>query len=43
MFGGKTRHVWHPIRIFVFVLCPRLDATDSKYTAQEMNLILLYR
>ena len=26
---------------FLFVLCPRLDATDGKYTAQEMNLILL--
>ena len=30
MFGGKTRHVWHPIRTcFFFVSCPRLDATDG--------------
>ena len=29
MFGGKTRHVWHPIRTCFFVSCPRLDATDG--------------
>ena len=29
MFGGKTRHVWHPIRTCFFVSCSRLDATDG--------------
>ena len=29
MFGGKTRHVWQPIRTWFFVSCPRLDATDG--------------
>ena len=32
MSGGKTRHVWHPIRTCFFVLCPLLDATDSRYS-----------
>ena len=27
MFGGKTRHVWQPIRTWFFVSCPRLDVT----------------
>ena len=31
MFGGKTRHVWHPIRTRCFVLRPRLDATDGNH------------
>ena len=31
MFGGKTRHVWHPIRTRCFVSCPRLDAADGIY------------
>ena len=29
MFGGKTRHVWHPIRTWFFVPCPRSDATGG--------------
>ena len=29
MFGGKTRHVSHPIRTWFFVSCPRSDATDG--------------
>ena len=29
MFGGKTGHVWHPIRACFFVFCPCLDVTDS--------------
>ena len=29
MFGGKTRHVWHPIRTPFFVSCSRLEATDG--------------
>ena len=29
MFGGKTRHVWHPIRTMFFVLYSRLVATDG--------------
>ena len=38
MFGGKTCHVWHPIRTRFFVSCPRLDATDgstSFFVAKE--------
>ena len=31
MFGGKTSHVWHPIRTRCFVSCPRLDATDGNH------------
>ena len=27
MFGGKTRHVRHPIRTCLLDSCPRLDAT----------------
>ena len=27
MFGGKKRHVRHPIRTCLLVSCPRLDAT----------------
>ena len=40
MFGGKTPHVWHPIRTCFFVSCPRLDATDgstSFIVAQEQH------
>ena len=29
MFGGKTRHVWHPIRTRFFVSCSRLEAADG--------------
>ena len=29
MFGGKTCHVWPPIRACFFVFCSCLDATDS--------------
>ena len=29
MFCGKIRHVWHPIRTWFFVSCPRSDATDG--------------
>ena len=29
MSGGKTCHVWHPIRACFFVFCSCLDATDS--------------
>ena len=32
MFGGKTRHVWHPVRTCFFVSCLRLDATDGIFT-----------
>ena len=31
MFGGKTRHVWHPVRTRCFVSHPRLDATDGNH------------
>ena len=31
MFGGKTRHVWHPIRTCFFVSCSCLDATDGSH------------
>ena len=31
MFGGKTRHVWHPIRTRCFVSRPRLDGTDGNH------------
>jgi len=31
MFGGKTRHVLHPIRTCFFVSCPLLDATDRNF------------
>ena len=31
MFGGKTRHVWHPIRTRFFVSHPGLDATDGNH------------
>ena len=27
MFGGKTGHVWHPIRTCRFVSCPRLHTS----------------
>ena len=29
MFGGKTRHVLHPIRTCFFLSCPHLDATEG--------------
>ena len=33
MFGGKTWHVWHPIRTrFFFVSCPRSDETNGSIT-----------
>ena len=31
MFGGKTYHVWHPIRTCFFVSCSHLDATDGSH------------
>ena len=31
MFGGKTCHVWHPIRTCFFVSCSHLDATDGSH------------
>ena len=31
MFGGKTGHVWHPIRTCRFVSCPRLHTTHGSY------------
>ena len=29
MFGGKTRHVLHPIRTCFFLSCPLLDANEG--------------
>ena len=29
MFGGKTFHVWHPIKHVFFISCPSLDATNG--------------
>ena len=29
MFGGKTCHVWHPIKHVFFISCPSLDATNG--------------
>ena len=38
MFGGTTRHVWHPIRTCFFVSCPRLDAIDGLQLPQSNTL-----
>ena len=38
MFGGKMRHVWHPIRTCFFVSCPRLDTTDGSLSGASFVL-----
>ena len=43
MFGGKTRHVWHPSRTHFFVSCSRLDATDGIYIVHAHVTILVHR
>ena len=41
MFGGKTCHVWHPIRTCFFVSCSHLDATDGNMVANATNIFSL--
>ena len=39
MFGGKTRHVWHPIRTCFFLTCLRLTATSPLHRSSHPFLL----
>ena len=40
MFGGKTHHVWHPIRTCFFVF--QLENTNNYFLFQTSKLISIY-